>query len=305
MRTAGQIRDKQLARRFADYLLTRGINVRLTTCPEGFTVWVYDEDQLPGVREELARFLAEPTDARYDVAREAEHLRAEARPPPSATTGSQPARALEIGPVERPAIPLMATPLALALMVFCVVVAVYTRLEQHCDPAVSDLTIASLRCATDNTYRWDGLSEIKRGEVWRLITPIFLHFGLVHLIGNCMWLADLGRQIEARRGTLVLALMVLCFGVATTWAQYTVAGPDFGGMSGVVFALFGYAALMARFAPTAGIVVSPPLMAFMGLWLILCSTGMLGPKADVAHIVGLVLGVSTGGIGVWWHERRR
>ena len=120
-----------------------------------------------------------------------------------------------------------------------------------------------------------------------------------------MWLVDLGRQIEARRGTLALALMVLGFGVATTWAQYTVAGPQFGGMSGVVFGLFGYAVLMARFAPSSGLVVPPAMAVFMGLWLILCSTGLLGPKSDVAHVVGLVLGLATGGIGVWWHERRR
>lgn len=297
MRTAGQIRDKQHARRFADYLLTRGISVRLTTCADGFTVWVYDEDHLATVRDELARYLADPGDARYDVAREADHLRAESRAP------VHPPRALEIG--EPPRIPLMATPLAFALIAFCLAVAVYTGLEGPGTPVVSDLTIASMKPIEDGRIRWEGLSEILRGEVWRLITPIFVHFGALHLIGNCMWLADLGRQIEARRGTLTLALLVIVLGVATTYAQYSVLGPDFGGMSGVVFGLFGYAAIMARFAPGAGLVVSPPTLAFMGLWLILCSTGLLGPKSDVAHGVGLVLGVSFGGIAVWLHERRR
>lgn len=299
MRTAGQIRDKQHARRFADYLLTRGISVRLTTCPEGFTVWVYDEDHIPAVREELARFLAAPTDARYDVAREADNLRAAAAPPPP------PPKALEIGGDAQPRIPLMATPLSLALIVFAVVVAIYTGLAQPITPAINDLTIASMRHAQDGNYTWDGLRELQSGQVWRLITPSFLHFGAAHLIGNCMWLVDVGRQIEARRGTLALALMVLVFGVAGNYAQYAVSGPDFGGMSGVVFGLFAHAALMSRFAPTAGIVVTPPMMAFMGLWLIVCSTGLLGPKSDVAHLVGVVLGLATGGLSVWWHEHRR
>ena len=301
MRTAGQIRDKKEGRRFADYLLTRGISVHLTACPEGFTVWVYDEDHLPVVREELARFLASPGDPRYSVASEAEALRARAR---QQQQQQQQPRALAIG--DPPArIPLMATPLALALIVFCVVVALYTGLEQPITPAINDLNIASMRHAPGGQYTWDGLSQIQHGEVWRLITPIFLHFGAVHLIGNCMWLVDLGRQIEARRGTLTLALMVLVYGVAGNYAQYAVGGPDFGGISGVVFGLFGYAALMSRFAPTSGLVVPPPLFAFMGLWLILCSTGLLGPRSDAAHLIGLVLGFATGGIAVWWHERRR
>lgn len=298
MRTAGQIRDKQQARRFADYLLTRGISVRLAPCAEGFTVWVYDEDHLPAVREELTRFLAAPTDARYDVAREADALRAKARPPPT------PPRALEIGSDAPPRVPLMATPLALALIAFCLVVALYTGLEQPITPPLNDLMLASLQRAPDNNYTWDGLSQIQHGEVWRLITPSFIHFSALHLVGNCMWLADVGRQVEARRGTLTLAAMVLIIGVASNYAQYAVAGPDFGGMSGVVFGLFAYTAVMSRFMPSSGLAVSPPMLAFMGVWLILSASGLLGPKSDVAHFVGIVLGLATGGISVWWLSRR-
>lgn len=298
MRTAGQLRDKAQARRFADYLLTRGVSVRLTACPEGFDLWVYDEDHLPVVREELARFLADPADARYDVTREADALRITPPPPPP--------RALEIGADSPPSIPLANTPLALALIVFCAVVAAYTGLEQPITPAINDLTIASMHHAPDGHYRWDGLAEIfEQGQVWRLITPTFLHFGALHLVGNCTWIWDLGRQIEARRGTLTLALMVLVFGVAGNYAQYGVGGPDFGGISGVVFGLFGYTVVMSRFARTSGLVVSPPLLAFMGGWLMLCSTGLLGPRSDAAHLVGIVLGLATGGMSVWWHESRR
>ena len=79
MRSAGTIRDKFHARRFADFLLTRGIHTRLDGGSEGFTVWVLEEERLPEVRAELPRFLAEPDDPRYNVAREAEALRAQAR----------------------------------------------------------------------------------------------------------------------------------------------------------------------------------------------------------------------------------
>ena len=111
MRSAGTIRDKNHARRFADFLLTRGIQTRLDGGAEGYTVWVYDEERLAEVRAELPGFLAEPGDPRYNVTREAEDLRARARQAEaaarratqaSAAAGPRGARGRRAGPRLRP-----------------------------------------------------------------------------------------------------------------------------------------------------------------------------------------------------------
>ena len=103
----------------------------------------------------------------------------------------------------------------------------------------------------------------------------------------------------------LLAAMVLTIGVTSNYAQYLLDGPSFGGMSGVVFGLFGYVLVMSRFAPSAGMVMATNNAIFMGIWFAVCLTGAIGPIANGAHGVGLALGLGFGGIGVWLHERRR
>ena len=199
----------------------------------------------------------------------------------------------------------MGTPLALALIAFSVVVAIYTQFEPTYSPRLAKLTIASIERIDVARIGWNGLAEIRGGEVWRLLTPCFVHMSFIHLLFNMMWIFDLGRQIEASRGTLTLAFLVLVIGCSSNYAQYLADGPSFGGMSGVVFGLFGYVLLMARFAPSAGMVMSANNALFVGIWFCVCLTGAVGPIANWAHGVGLVLGLGFGGIGVWLHERKR
>lgn len=300
MRSAGTIRDKLHARRFADFLLTRGISTRLDNGPEGYTVWVHDDERLAEVRGELPRFLEQPGDPRYNVAREAESLRAQAqaaaprKPPVVVTTVPAAAR-----------VGLMGTPLTLAIVAFCLIVAAYTQFAGPATPRLAKLTIATVSVVDVDRVSWPGLEEIRSGEVWRLLTPCFIHFGIFHLLFNMMWILDVGRQIEAARGTLALALMVLLIGVGSNYGQYLMSNPQFGGMSGVVFGLFGYVLVMSRYAPSAGMVMSTNNALLMGIWFAVCMTGAVGPIANTAHGVGLVIGVAFGGIGVWLHERRR
>lgn len=301
MRSAGTIRDKLHARRFADFLLTRGIHTRLDGGSEGFTVWVVEEDRLAEVRAELPRFLADPDEPRYSVTREAEALRTQARQDEVSRRPAPP-------PVVVPAaarVGLMATPLALAIVVLCVMVAIYTQFAPLETPPLTRMSIATVTRIDAGRIGWNGLEEIASGEVWRLLTPCFVHFGVFHLGFNMMWMLDVGRQIEAAFGTLALAGMVLVFGVASNYGQYAVSGPYFGGMSGVIFGLFGFVLVMSRFAPTSGLVMSNANAVLMIGWFFVCMTGLVGPIANVAHGLGLALGAGFGGIAVWLHHRRR
>ncbi|MBY0413617.1 MAG: rhomboid family intramembrane serine protease, partial [Bdellovibrionales bacterium] len=84
------------------------------------------------------------------------------------------------------------------------------------------------------------LYEIRHGQVWRLITPIFIHLSILHILFNMLWFKDLGYLIEHKFGKNDLLLLILISGVTSNILQYCISGPQFGGMSGVLYAMLGF-----------------------------------------------------------------
>jgi GlpG protein len=138
------------------------------------------------------------------------------------------------------------------------------------------------------------LAEVRTGQIWRLITPIFIHYGPLHLLFNMLWLSDLGSMIEKRQGPVKLALLVVVLAIVSNLGQYWVDGPFFGGMSGVVYGLFGYIWLRGQCDPASSLTLSPTTVWMMLAWYFLCLFGFVGHVANSAHTVGLVVGVLWG-----------
>ncbi len=79
------------------------------------------------------------------------------------------------------------------------------------------------------------------GEPWRLITSMFLHFGVLHLLVNMFALYSMGRPLEVALGTPRFLLVYFFCGIAgglvsTAFNMYTISA----GASGALFGLYGY-----------------------------------------------------------------
>ena len=139
------------------------------------------------------------------------------------------------------------------------------------------------------------LDEIRSGELWRLITPAFIHFDIYHLVFNLLWVWVCGGAIEKRRGWLVYLFIFAVAASVSNLAQYWYSGPAFGGMSGVVYAFVGYIWMQMKFNPIGYAGVIPrAVIPLMMIWFIACWLNLIPNVANVAHTTGLILGVIWG-----------
>ncbi|WP_415905599.1 rhomboid family intramembrane serine protease [Neptuniibacter sp. QD48_55] len=158
-------------------------------------------------------------------------------------------------------------------------------------------TIADIVQKDGSLYSSGLEGTLESFEVWRFITPIFLHFSELHIAFNALWIWIVGSRIEIYQGRVTLCLLILFSGVISNIAQYHDAGPMFGGLSGVVFAFLGYAWLWDKTQSDHRIGLPQSIMGFLIFWLVLGYAGVLealqlGAIANTAHLVGLLAGLA-------------
>ena len=184
-------------------------------------------------------------------------------------------------------------PMVLVLLALSVLGALITSVD-------ADYRITSLLTFYRMEFIGGGaLLSWPKGELWRLITPIFLHFGLLHIAFNGLWLWELGGMIERRHGAVRLLGVVLLVGAASNVAQAMAATSIFGGMSGVLYGLLGYILLWNKLRPEQALPLVPGVALVLLVWLVLCLAGFAsligaGEIANMAHVSGLACGAVLG-----------
>ena len=295
MRSIGTIQDEVLAARLSDYLFSLSIESDVEAVgDDGWAVWVRDEDELERAGEEYRGFLASPDAAIYmEAGSHAEERRHQARRDEAAHNKRLHDRNRSFSGSM-----LGHAPLTMVLMSISVFVAIISSLGKNTE-ILQGLFIAEYSIEGGFVVFNRSLSEITSGQVWRIITPIFIHFGLMHIVFNMLWLKDLGMMIERALGLWKLLLLVLVSAALSNLAQFSVAGPSFGGMSGVVYALLAFCWIRGRLDLTSGLFVRRETVLVMGIWFFLCLFGVMGNIANTVHTVGMGVG------GLWGYVSAR
>ncbi len=302
MRSLGTVPNGQLANGFAAYVTAQGCDVsvdheQIGTDTEGtWRLWVHDEDQVHRLKTDLAEFVQNPQAEKFRVT---DKLRtATAAKQQSASPGRSRKSSTEIRMADRWQLKAPVPPVITVLLIAgCVLVAIMTNLGQEAPTKLSRAFISAPTSQFSPQERWsNGLPEVRQGEIWRLVTPILIHFGPAHLIFNLMWLHRLGSMIEGFRGYRFMLLFVLACAVLSNVGQYFWNGPGFGGMSGVGYGLFGYAWIRGTLVTAQPIRVDGMTTFLFLVWFFACLSGAVGPIANVAHAVGLLTGMAAAGI---------
>ena len=70
---------------------------------------------------------------------------------------------------------------------------------------------------------------LQEGQLWRLVSPDFLHFSIPHFIFNALMIWYLGGQLEARKGSIYWVVFFIAVSLTANIAQLFDAGALFGG----------------------------------------------------------------------------
>ncbi|MDG1733688.1 MAG: rhomboid family intramembrane serine protease GlpG [Thalassotalea sp.] len=141
-------------------------------------------------------------------------------------------------------------------------------------------------------FNIDGDLNQTFSQPWRLITPAIFHFSILHIAFNTMWWWQIGGQIEKVLGLKHIVSIFLLSALLSNVAQFFISGPNFGGLSGVVYAVLGFAWIYGHLNPGRGIHLSTSIIGFMLFWLVLGFTDFMPINvANTAHLVGLLAGM--------------
>ena len=145
-------------------------------------------------------------------------------------------------------------------------------------------------------------AAMSRNEWWRLLTPVFLHFGIFHIVFNGLWLWEFGRRVELLTGSGAYLLLLSGTAIGSNVGQYLWSGPSlFGGFSGVVYGLLGYIWVRNKRRPHPLLQLPGAIFPLMIGWLLICLSGVIdlfiaGGVANGAHVTGLLIGMSFGAV---------
>ncbi len=130
---------------------------------------------------------------------------------------------------------------------------------------------------------------------WILVTSMFLHGSVSHLIGNMFALGLFGLILEHNIGSKRFIIIYFVTGVIASFASIFFYDSALGA-SGAIFGVLGALAAIRPKMIVWTYGVPMPMFVAAGFWVLLDLIGVFSPSnvANIAHIAGLAAGVVIG-----------
>jgi GlpG protein len=296
MRKLVSFEDPAVAQSLEELLSEADVPALLREADNGErAVWIVAEQDLPKAQRVLARFLALSSAARRSAS--------------GISLGRDGARAA-VPLQQRVWAHFIRSPVTWTLLALSVLVTFYTDMGAN-RARVEMFTISGAppSAAAISNGLWNPWDSLRAGQLWRLFTPILLHFHPFHILFNAFWMRDLGVPSERFQGSRQYIVFLLWSALLSNLAQLWFGlSPNFGGLSGVVYALMGFLWARGHFDRHSGITVPTGWVVFMVGWMLIGFTGFLdglmgGSIANYCHLGGFAAGVIYGYIGAMLVKR--
>lgn len=167
------------------------------------------------------------------------------------------------------------------------------------------MTLSGISATSPHGYElvaWgSNISDLTlHGQPWRLLTNVFVHAGISHLLLNGFSLWLLGVLIEARVGPWRFLAVYLASGIAgslaTLW-YHQAEGVNSVGASGAIFGLYGF--LLVLLLSKKMVLDKSDRRAMLGLVIYLVLSNLLSGLSEgidnMAHLGGLLMGLLIAG----------
>ncbi|MCW8348448.1 rhomboid family intramembrane serine protease GlpG [Vibrio sp. ZSDZ65] len=261
------LQSPRMGQAFIDYMATRQIDIQMM--PEGsgqFALWLMKDEDKIETEAELKLFLEDPGNSKYQAS--SWDMAETRRNPFKYSTPSFLAM-----------LKAKAGVVTLGIMLICSVIFVLQQV------GLAQAIFSALHFPAEDGQQW---------QIWRWFTHGLLHFSAMHIIFNLLWWWQFGGDIEQKLGSRKLLEIFLVSAAVSGTGQYWVDGANFGGLSGVVYALVGYLWVITWKRPDIGLEMPRPLIGFMLVWLVLGFVQPFMAIANTAHLAGLISGAALG-----------
>lgn len=267
----GSVHTPRMGQAFVDYANGLGADCRLKDSESACEIWLINEEKALEITQEFNAFIADTNHPKYlSASWDSPNQQIEVGNTSNATKYNSISNIIE-----------RAGLLVSIIIIFCTVVFLVGMNTQ------SNLYSYFYFAPFGQNFDWS--------QPWRLITPALIHFSSTHLVLNLAWWFILGSAIEKRQSSARMLILFMAGTIIPNTAQYLITGANFGGLSGMVYALFGYCWIFSKYKPSVGINIQPALFGFMLIWIVIGFFDILPMQmANTSHLLGLIVGLVLG-----------